>query len=182
MPRAQLRPQAEAIFNARLNKLIEGVEKDITAAKQRRNANGVLISSMTVMDIYERVNTGIAEMAQIAADSAKAAYEAGPAKFSKVLESDLLNAFEENFARGYPRMRGLREHADHVRKGLANPALYEHLDTVEPARRAKLEQQVALRAYFQEKRRAWLEGIISRVFGTGKLAAALTGLLLRACT
>ncbi len=155
MIKNRLTPQANEVFQARLQELVVGIERDITQIKQRYNSRNVLLSTGTVREIYGRIDVAISDMGKIASESAKLAYETGNHQFSTLLESELLDAFEANFSLGYERLHALRIcSTQSIRDSLANKQMHEDDSAVDVARRTKIEGQLALRQYFQVLKRA----------------------------
>jgi hypothetical protein len=173
----RLTPQADAIFEARLQELILTLERDATQIKQQHNARGVFYSSSTVQVIYSRVDAAISDMAKIASDCPRLAYEAGDHKFSRVLENELLDAFELNLSNGYKQLLALRMGlTQQIRDGLLNKSMHEPTDVIPKLERLKLEGQLVLRKYFQEiknKQKTWLGQVKDAVKYVVLLLAAL---------
>jgi hypothetical protein len=163
MPHNQLTAQAAAAFNARLDEILGGIEKDILAIREHFNARGLLYCSDTVQKSYQRIDEAITEMGKAASESARLAYEAGHHIFSASLESELLDAFEGNFSFGFQRLCAVRFSATQpIRDGLSNQKMVENEDHLWVAQRAQIQGQLELRHYFQALKRAtkrWYEYI-----------------------
>jgi len=163
MPHNQLTPQATAGFNARFDEILGGIEKDVLAITQHFNARGLLYCSERVQRIYQRIDEAIAEMRKAASESVRLAYEAGHHGFSESLESELLDAFEDNFSSGFQRLCAVRIGATQpIRDGLSNKQMLENDEHLRVARRAQIQGQLELRQYFQALKRTrkhWYEHI-----------------------
>lgn len=148
-------PQASAIFQARLDELTGRLEFEITGIKQQFNSRNLLISTGTLMAIYKHIDAAIIYMGKTATESAILAHKAGNHRFTKKLESDLLDVFECNFSLGYAKLSALRTgSAQSIMDGLSNKKMHENDSILGEAGRAKIEGQIALRQYFQEVRRS----------------------------
>lgn len=150
-----LTPQASAIFQVRLDELISRLELEITGIKQQFNSRGLLISTGTLMAIYEHIDAAVLDMSKTATESAVLAHKAGHYRFSKKLESYLLDAFESNFSHGYTKLCALRTGSTQATlDGLSNKKMHTNDNILSEANRAKIEGQIALRQYFQDVRRS----------------------------
>lgn len=148
-------PQASAIFQARLDELTDRLGLEITGIKQQFNSRSPLPSTGTLMAIYKHVDAAVLYMGKTATESAILAHKAGNHRFTKKLESDLLDAFESNFSLGYTKLSALRTgYAQPILDGLSNKKMHENDSILGEASRAKIEGQITLRQYFQEVRRA----------------------------
>ena len=103
-----LRAQATAVFSAKLASTIDALNADILTIKQSYNGRGLPHSSMTVHDIYRRIDDSIYQLGAVAQESVIQAYEAGAHKVSRKLEAQLLDAFESCFAKGFANERSSR--------------------------------------------------------------------------
>lgn len=155
MDRNPLAPQASAIFDARLENLVGTLKRDVTRIKQDFNSRNVLISTGTLVAIFECMNAAIIDMASTATESAILAHKAGSYRFTVELEGQLLDAFEANFSRGYARLSSLRASStQEIRDGLSNKKMHEDDNGFGEGAHAKIEGQLALRQYFQEVKRS----------------------------
>ena len=150
-----LMPQASAIFQAHLGKLIGSLELEITGIKQQFNSRNLLYSTGMLMTIYERIDAAVLNVGKTATESAILAHKAGNHRYTERLESDLLDAFENNFTLGYTKLSALRVgSAQVILDGLSNKKMHESDNIMCEASRAKIEGQIALRQYFQEVRKS----------------------------
>lgn len=164
-----LLPQASALFQVRLDELMSGLEREILGIKQQFNARNILISSGTLIGIYERIDVAVRDMGKTASDSSILAHKAGSHRFTNKLESDLLDAFETNFSLGYTKLRALRMGSTQaILDGLSNKKMHENNTILGEGGRAKIEGQIALRQYFQEVRRAQ-KNLYSYVYDIARL-------------
>jgi len=148
-------PQASAIFQVRLDELTGRLAFEITGIKQQFNSRNLLISTGTLMAIYEHIDAAVLYMGKTASESAILAHKSGNHRFSKNLESDLLDVFENNFSLGYTKLSALRiGSAQAILDGLSNKKMHESDSILCEASRAKIEGQIALRQYLQEVRRS----------------------------
>ena len=162
-PSNELTPQARAVFTARLDEIAGEVAKDALAVRQYFNGRGLLCSSETVLKIYQCVDAAVPKMGKAAAESARLSYEAGDHRFSEALETDLLDAFEGNFASGLQRLSAMRAHeTQHIQDSLSNRQMLQNNDQLSAAERARIDGQIELRRYFQglkRARRRWYEHV-----------------------
>jgi len=146
-----------------LEEIIGGVTKDALEIKQYFNGRGLLYCSETVLKIYQCIDTAIVEMGKAATESARLAFETGRHSFSDNLESELLDAFEGNFALGFQRLCAIRiGQTQPIRDGLSNKQMLENSEHLQVAHRAQVHGQIELRRYFQALKRArkrWYEHI-----------------------
>lgn len=150
-----LTPQASAIFQARLDDLMGNLERETTRIKQDFNSRNGIFSTGTLVAICRSTDVAITDMASIATESAILAHKAGSYRFSRRLESYLLDAFESNFSLGYAKLSSFRtSSAQEILAGLSNKKMHEDDNGVGGATRAKIEGQLALRQYSQEVQRS----------------------------
>ena len=64
-------PQAAAIFQARLDELIDRLGLEITGIKQQFNARNLLFSTGTFMAICERIDAAVLYMGKTATESVR---------------------------------------------------------------------------------------------------------------
>jgi len=148
-------PQASALFQVRLSELIGKLELKITGIKQQFNSRNLLISTGTLMAIYECIDAAVLDMGKTATESAILAHKAGNHRFTDKLESDLLDAFEGNLSIGYTRLSALRTGSTQgILDGLSNKKMHENDNILSKASYTKIEGQIALRQYFQEVKRS----------------------------
>ncbi len=165
MERNPLVPQATAAFIARLDVIFSEITRDALSIKQHFNNRGLPFYSEAVWKIYQRVDEAMVEMGKAASESARLAYEAGHHDFSVSLESELLDAFESNFALGFQKLCDVRiSETQHIRDGLSNKQMLENNEHLQVAQRSQVTGQLELRQYFQALKRArkrWYEHIPS---------------------
>lgn len=149
-----LLPQASALFQARLDDLLEKLQRDVVEIKERLNSRGLLFSTMTLSEINARIDLAIVDVGKSAVECAKSAHKVISYRFTAKLEPDLLNAFENNFAVGYLKLEALRTSSgEQILNSLQNKEMHRRDGAENIAARVRIEGQIALREYFQEIKR-----------------------------
>jgi len=150
----KIQPQAKALFDARFGEQFHAAQRGINKIKADCNERGLLVSSITVRQIFEYIEAGIAEMAGLAEKCVVLSFEAGRIKVNDDLLRDLLDSFDINFASGYTQLVALAEsETSHIRQGLTNSSFLEWGRLPEVMNLAKINAQANLRKYYQDLKR-----------------------------
>ncbi|MGJ0429233.1 hypothetical protein [Methylobacter sp.] len=150
-----LMPQASALFQVRLDDLLNKLKRDVVEIKQKFNSRGLLFSTGTFTEINARLDLAIVDIGKSAVECAKSAHKASSYRFTTKLEPDLLDVFESNFAAGYLKLKTLRTSStEQILNSLQNKEMHRHDGAESIAARVRMEGQIALREYFQEVKKS----------------------------
>jgi hypothetical protein len=156
-----VQPQAKAIFEARMGEIVIGAEREINNIKSECNARNILVSSITVRQIFQHVEKLVTEIGAIAEQCATLSFEAGSFPLNDKLQAELLESFEVNFSSGYSRLVSLADSSTHnIRQSLTNSGLSEWGRLPEVAKAAQVTGQANLRKYYQDlrkRRKKWYD-------------------------